>query len=65
MSSDETTVILKFVAYNAQGRSCVWEEYVDADDVESTVATIVATRSDIDRVEILAEPGDLDGEIIW
>ena len=59
--SENRTVTLKFVAQSGY----VWEETVNVDDVEATVETIVEEHGDIDRVERLASPDDLSGEVIW
>lgn len=56
-----TTVTLKFVAQSGH----VWEETVEADDVDATVEQTVATHGDIERVEKLADPNDISGETIW
>lgn len=55
------TVTLKFVAQSGHA----WEETVDADDIEAVVERTVAAHDDIERVEQLADPDDMSGEIIW
>lgn len=55
------TVTLKFVAQSGH----VWEETVNADEVDTTVEQTVAVHGDIERVEKLADPNDMSGEVIW
>lgn len=59
--NNQTSITLKFVAQSGH----VWEETVDADDVDSTIKQTVATHGDIERVEKLADSDDMSGETIW
>lgn len=61
MTTQTTTVTLKFVAQSGH----VWEETVEADDIDSTIEQTVATHGDIDHVERLADPDDISGETVW
>lgn len=61
MNIQSNSVTLKFVAQSGHA----WEETVDADDIDSTVAQTVKTHGDIERVEQLADPNDMSGETIW
>lgn len=56
-----STVTLKFVAQSGH----VWEETVDAGEIDSFVEQTVATHGDIERVEKLDDPADASGEVIW
>lgn len=61
MTTQTTNVTLKFVAQSGH----VWEETVDADEVDQLVERTVATHGDIERVEQLASPDDISGDTIW
>lgn len=61
MNSHTSTVTLKFVAQSGH----VWEETVDADEVDAIVEQTVATHGDIERVERLENPDDMSGKTIW
>ncbi len=59
MSSN--TITLKFVAQSGT----TWEETVDPNDIDSTIEQAVETHGDIERVEKLADPNDMSGEVIY
>lgn len=61
MNNQATAVTLKFVAQSGH----VWEETVEADDIDATVEQTVKTHGDIERVERLTDPNDMSGETIW
>lgn len=54
-------VVLKFVAQSGHA----WEETVDADEMDGVIESTVAIHGDIERVEKLASPDDMSGEIVW
>jgi hypothetical protein len=58
---NQTTVTLKFVAQSGH----VWEESIDATEVDSFINQTVAAHGDIERVEKLADPNDISGEVVW
>lgn len=54
-------VTLKFVAQSGH----VWEETLEADEIDSLIEQVVEVHGDIDHVEKLADPNDISGPTIW
>lgn len=54
-------ITLKFVAQSGN----VWEETVAESEMDREIEAIVSNHGDIERVEKLASPDDMSGEIVW